>query len=363
MPILPILGIAGSILGVVGQIAGANAQADARNAQAAAEHARQKALAEEHERIVALNKEIADRNAQNYRALADWERYTGTRGAERLRTVAGRDATATLALALADAGLANEASAMRRTAAGFQLADAGLRLQESEFALSMAHSRGELLTANAARRAAEERHFSDITAARERREGRRQVSMLVHRGAGETGTLTGSGLLVATEQAFELEMDAIDIELRGEIAARTVEDSAANEARMLLAEAEFRADMGRSQYALAVGRHGLAMRQEDLAGEATRLDLLRTGIGTLSRLDEADWRAKIMLEDAEQRALTAEDHAEMELFLAENQPPTPVVSPQPRFDSLRTAGMIGAASDLFGAGAQIYSLGTDAGWW
>jgi len=321
-----IFSLLGPVLGFVGQRQAAGAQADYLAAQAALQAERDRVLAEEHDRVVALNKLIADRNATNYEIQAAWDRYLGGRGAERIRDLAGRDA-----------------GRLRDVAGRNAVLSLGMAGVRAVAAMETAQRRGELGMAMAAREAAEISAFADIEANRARRAGRREISGGVHRGTGETGSLTGSGLTVATEMAYELEMDAIDVEFRGEVAARAVEETAAAQARMQMHEA---ATANRLNL-LATGLQG-ALALEDAEWQAGLL------------LDDADWRAKLMLEDAERRATAAEDQAAMDRWLAENQPPTPVVSPAPQFDSVRTAGTLQAAGSLIQGLGRLYDPDTNS---
>ena len=233
----PVLAVVGAAVGIAGTIYSANQQAKAAKRQAAAQREFEKAQAKEHERVVALNKEIAERNALNLLAQAEWE-----------RGIAGEQADALL----------------------FQ----------------------------AEREAGRQRAFTKVAAAASRRRNRQVTSTAIHRGAGATGSLTGSGLMLAANTAAELELDSLMVEYSGEVQARRVEEQAALEAHFLVKQAD---------------RRGVTLEQE-----------------------AEDWR-----------------------FRAKNQPPTPVVSPAPSFESIRTAGYLQAAGQAFTAAARY---GEAAGW-
>ena len=80
--------------------------------------------------------------------------------------------------------------------------------------------------ANLEEAAERDRKLAIVQTAAARRKNRAEVSATLHAGAADGGALTGSPLLILANNAAELELEALMISYKGELAAREKEDEA-----------------------------------------------------------------------------------------------------------------------------------------
>lgn len=245
-----------------------------------------------YQQSAAANRKLAEFNA---RTLREWAAHDADKLAfvaeynnAALRNVARRNADTVLQTARRNAGT------LRRRAG-----------QSGSLLVAAAENEANRLRVQAAARLEDAGHRAAAT----RRHGRSAVSATLHRAAAE-GAITGSALLVAANQAHEVEREAQHIADQGRVAASLADHAA----RTGVWEASHRA----------------ALELQEADADANWL-IWQANDEAATGLWLAEEQAKITAWEAEEQGRVlkrkAEQQAYREQFAASSQPPAPSLTP------------------------------------